>query len=300
MIAFTRRIVTHMRPDWDAIMSCWLLQRYGGFTDADIVFVRAGETDTTAAAVVDTGRMYHPLTNRYDHHQFNYDESAANLVAQALDLPVWLRPLVALVHAGDIGHADADTSKHLGMHALLAVLRRNDGITDTALVVRGYEILDLLAADLAHQAQGAAEVLAKTLATSPDGRVVLIRNGSKATSDAAAAAGAEIVIFWQDTPVTVTIGMVASRGTGHHMGKIVQRIQQRLRAGTCGLSVSGQRVLLNELAGWFLHETGWYAGRGSHLSPNPQPFAGTPAMLVRFAEMVAETLGQPVMGAEEN
>ena len=40
-------IATHTSPDWDAITSCWLLQRFGGMADADVVFVNTGAPDPT-------------------------------------------------------------------------------------------------------------------------------------------------------------------------------------------------------------------------------------------------------------
>src|SRR3972149_4062797 len=53
-------IVSHVSPDWDAITSLWLLQRFGGFATAAIELVNTGKPDPEilagAAVVVDTGR----------------------------------------------------------------------------------------------------------------------------------------------------------------------------------------------------------------------------------------------------
>lgn len=80
-------IVTHLRPDLDAITSVWLIKRfYPGFSQADLAFVPAGDTyqNQTADSVknvvhVDTGM------GKFDHHQFRDRSSAALRIFQYLN-----------------------------------------------------------------------------------------------------------------------------------------------------------------------------------------------------------------------
>lgn len=43
-------IVTHTSPDWDAIGSVWLLQRYGGLGAQPVAFVNTGAPDVALLA----------------------------------------------------------------------------------------------------------------------------------------------------------------------------------------------------------------------------------------------------------
>ncbi len=78
-------IVTHTAPDLDAILSVWLLKRYGNLDNADVVFVNTGNPDpdllAKADAVVDTGKVYDPENLRFDHHQLPGDESTSTCAA---------------------------------------------------------------------------------------------------------------------------------------------------------------------------------------------------------------------------
>src|SRR5579859_8114693 len=148
-------IATHVSPDWDAIASCWLLQRYGGMQDASIVFVNTGNPDQavleSADAVVDTGKALDPATRRFDHHQLPEpqatDASAAMHVyghLTGLDSGLWyLLPLIQLIHNGDIGGSGAAFSRELGIHALLSAMKARKS-SDAELLSFGYGLLDLL------------------------------------------------------------------------------------------------------------------------------------------------------------
>lgn len=83
-----KTIVTHIHPDLDAIMSCWLLVRFDQprFGDAKLAFVNAGETykgemvdGDNDVVHVDTGRGV------FDHHQPGVTKTcAAKLVMEHL------------------------------------------------------------------------------------------------------------------------------------------------------------------------------------------------------------------------
>lgn len=82
-----KTIVTHIRPDLDALASSWLILRYlPGWDEASVAFVPAGTTldnkDPDAnpdITHVDTGR------GRFDHHQFKAKLSATLIVFKYLN-----------------------------------------------------------------------------------------------------------------------------------------------------------------------------------------------------------------------
>jgi hypothetical protein len=79
-------IVGHLAPDLDCLTAIWILVRFGGAANAELVFVPSGETfeqrpvDTDPRIVhVDTGG------GRYDHHQRKSQSlCAAELVRRAI------------------------------------------------------------------------------------------------------------------------------------------------------------------------------------------------------------------------
>jgi len=81
-----KRIVGHLSPDLDCLAAIWILVRFGGAKDADLLFVPAGRTlddlptDSDPETVhVDTGG------GRFDHHHAaDHTLSAAELVRREL------------------------------------------------------------------------------------------------------------------------------------------------------------------------------------------------------------------------
>ena len=90
-------VVTHHRPDLDAVMSCWILLRFDApkYGDAKLVFVDAGKTyknlppdDDSNVTHVDVGM------GMYDHHQEGrYGTCASRLVWEMLVEEVVVSPL---------------------------------------------------------------------------------------------------------------------------------------------------------------------------------------------------------------
>ncbi|MEN9327398.1 MAG: hypothetical protein RI947_206 [Candidatus Parcubacteria bacterium] len=82
-----KTLVTHIRPDLDALASSWLIRRYmPGWSEARMAFVPAGKTldnkgpDADADIIhVDTGR------GNFDHHQFKAKLSATLIVFNYLN-----------------------------------------------------------------------------------------------------------------------------------------------------------------------------------------------------------------------
>ena len=63
-------IVGHLAPDLDCLTAIWILIRFGGAADAELVFVPSGETFEHRPVDIDP-RIVHVDTGggRYDHHQ---------------------------------------------------------------------------------------------------------------------------------------------------------------------------------------------------------------------------------------
>lgn len=291
-------LVTHTSPDWDAITSCWLLQRYGGMADAEIVFVNTGNPDpavlATATAVVDTGREYDPARLRFDHHQFPgqaaNDDSAALLVWADIVNPqrqyFYLEPLVLLVFAGDTGKPQygAEHSRTVGIHALLSAAKATRLMNDGELLLYGYTILDSLAAHLKARAEAAASLNKHTVYRSDDGLVWGLAGAPQGATWSAFEAGARIVVFWSVTPETVSVG--AMRGGESQEPSLRELVLGLMNDGECEAEWAPRwdTPEYHELTRWYLHQAGFFAGRGTAKAPNPEPLAADFQLLCRFLD----------------
>lgn len=283
-------IVSHVSPDWDAICSLWLLQRFGPFADAEITLVNTGAPDAellaNAAAVVDTGRVFDPRHWRFDHHQLSGAEANETCAAMQvyhrlifyrneIDLG-YLDPLIALIYAGDTGKATAAQSRQVGIHALLSAKKAGGESNDDMLLLWGYWILDDLAAHL-KRAYDARESLAQfTVYTSADGLLVALDQSSRAAVNAAHDAGARLVLWHRSFAATETIELWRG-GDGPDVDcRIVV------------LTAIGDPTLpqdeLDEMSSWYLHEAGFYAGRGSDKAPDPTPLQVRVAILAAYLD----------------
>lgn len=286
-------IVTHTSPDWDAIGSCWLLQRFGPFASAEVRFVNTGspdgETLTGAVAVVDTGRVYSPAQRRYDHHQDNYPDSAVARVAMDLDTPPWVVPLVDLIHHGDIGspREGADWSRLVGLHAALSGAKTR-GLDDAALLAYGYQLLDDVAAHLKAQHDARVMLDSVTVWKSDDGLVWAIQDGGPQSTRAAGELGARLVVYaytkpaTEDAPAQYGMGLWRCGGaetTTPHCGELAT-----LAATQAGGAVGA------ELDSWFKHPVGFFAGAGSDKAPRYDPPAPS---VVEVAQAISAAWVQP-------
>jgi hypothetical protein len=267
-------IVTHTSPDWDAITSCWLLITFGG-VPGPVHFVNTGAPDPLslmqANAVVDTGKVYESAALRFDHHMPGHTRCAAALVYEWLvqqrsDL-AYLAPLVALVNAGDTGKRTdgADWSRSVGIHALLSA-KKAQRLSDETLLDWGGCVLNDLAAGLKIRAEAALMLDMHTMYRSADGLFVALKNAPQAATGAAFEAGARLVLFRSDDVpladggVTHAIGMQRAGEWGEpDCGALVAAAMERpIDAVTTG-----------ELATWFRHPAGFFAGRGTLKAPRP-------------------------------
>lgn len=278
----TRIIVSHVSPDWDAICSLWLLQRFGGFEDATIALVNTGNPDpdvlASAAAVVDTGRKLDPLHNRFDHHQLLGAEAndccAASLVFQwlkPLDNPAhleYLAPLIDLIYAGDTGKPAANPSRQLGIHALLSAWKARK-VADTALIAIGYDVLDDLAAHLKRASEAAPSLDQHTVYRSADGLLIALDGAAQGATFAAFEAGAQLVVWYSPQEGTIAVGINRAPESGIDCGGLILGLLNDSECNVGPVEYGGPIYL--ELCTWYRHNSGFFAGRGTAKAPDTTP-----------------------------
>jgi hypothetical protein len=269
-------IVTHTSPDFDAIGAAWLLKRYGGLADHPVAFVNTGAPDpellSESTAVVDTGRVYDPRTLRFDHHQLPGAEASAT--SAALQVYQWLilhdpavdwnylTPLVMLIYAGDTGRREwgADWSRTTGIHALLSAYKATS-TSDQDVFDYGCHLLDLLAGHLWQRDQARRTLDEHTVYRSDDGLLVALRDAPEGASSAAHEAGARLVVFadYQRNAIGV---WRAGEWQEPHCGHLVELL---IVDGGVNADVIG------EADTWYLHQAGFFAGRGTAKAPREDP-----------------------------
>lgn len=294
-------IVTHTSPDWDAIASCWLLQRYGGLADAGVRFVNTGNPDpgllAEATAVVDTGRVADFGRLRFDHHHLTGAEARTSAATQVygyvasfvdqdmLPGPVsHLIPLVGLVNAGDIGDSHADPSRAYGIHALLSAQKARR-LSDEALLAWGYEVLDLIDERLRAEMKARLTLSQHVAYRSEDGLIVALHNAPQAATQAAFEAGARLVVFHSEYPDVPTVAVGIQRAPQHdfpHVGEILRvatsasadprtLVQGIALASLHNTHDPAREQAIDEMKTWFQHPAGFFAGRGTPKAPDARP-----------------------------
>jgi len=266
-----RTIVGHVSPDWDCIVALWLLQRFGGFADAEIKLVNTGAPDsdvlTSAAAVVDTGRVYDKYNNRFDHHQFpgaTANETCAAMQVYTHLLPGadlrHLKPLIELVLAGDTGNALANPSRQLGIHALLSAWKARR-VSDDLLLMRGFDVLDDLAQRLLDQQEATASLDTHTVYRSADGLLIALDGAAQGATFAAFEVGALLVVWHSPSEATIAVGINRAPESGIDCGRVV----------AAAIQSTDQHGVVDELVTWFCHNSGFFAGRGTPKAPDATP-----------------------------
>lgn len=268
-------IITHMSPDWDAITSVWLLKRYGGMEDHDVVFVNTGNPDpavlAASAAVVDTGRELDPTRRRFDHHHLPGKQSNQTCAAFQVFQHVapngeldHLAPLNALILNGDTGGRNygAEWSRLTGIHALLSV-RKARRETDDQLLAWGMAVLDDLAAHLKARDDARRTLDTHMIYQSTDGLFVALRNAPQGATFAAFEQGARLVLFANEAENAIGL-MRAGEWQEPHCGGLVDLL-------IVDSQVSAD--IITETDTWFLHPAGFFAGRGTKKAPRSDPIA---------------------------
>lgn len=286
-------IVGHVSPDWDCIGALWLLKRfYTPLADADIVLVNTGNPDRavldSAAAVVDTGREYDPARLRFDHHQLSGDLAnstcATDMVYTSLlnsdyEYLAWLNDLI---YCGDTGKPEAHQSRLVGIHALLSAQKAKRA-TDQQLLEYGFSILDDIAASLLARQEARTTLEAHTVYTSDDGLLVALHNAPQGATWAAFERGARLVVFYTESPDVPTYArgiMRASELTDPHCGELIDRV---VDSPSVSWRNSDMRA---ELAQWYKHEAGFFAGKGTAKAPCADPMVPSVVDVARAIDSV--------------
>lgn len=286
-------IVGHTSPDWDCITAIWLLMRFGGMEAADVRFVNTGAPDQVvlaqADAVVDTGREYDPARLRFDHHHL-HGRAASETCAAAMVFDhltggdyqhalFYLNQIVALVLAGDTGKKTdgADWSRIEGVHAMLSALKAR-GAADYTLLNYGMGWLDLIAEHSKARYEAQSTLALYSVYRSDDGLLVALKEAPIHATSAAFDAGARLVLFQSSSEATNAIGIQrASEWQEPHCDGLVSSL---LNDYDCGLD-DISTATYSELATWYRHQAGFFAGRGTMKAPDPRPILADLADIAR-------------------
>lgn len=288
-------IVTHTSPDFDAIGAVWLLKRVGGMDTWPVEFVNTGAPDpavlAAADAVVDTGREYDPKRLRFDHHQL--PGAAANgtcatkqvfdhLLSCGCDI-AYLAPLVDLILAGDTGRPEANSSRAVGIHALLSA-QKAARVGDVALLDYGMDLLTTLAAHLQARAEAARTLSTHTVYRSADGLVRGLVGAPQGATFAAFEDGARLVLFTSESPGSVACGVMRGGESNEPDCRVL--VLGLLNDGECEAPWAPRwdTPEYAEMARWFCHPAGFFAGRGTAKAPDPTPLTADFGALCRLLD----------------
>lgn len=260
----TMSVVTHMSPDFDAVGSIWVAERAGLIARGNYVvtFVSAGQTDPKADYVFDTGGEYDPERGRFDHHGDKNLPSATYLVWRTLNDDA-IKPLIDIINDCDLGVRNdiTITSRTVGLHALFSAFARTGLPKDQVLLDYGLSLLDLLGDRLQEQAL-IAETFSDYIECKGD-RVVAIANGSRGHTGYAFDKGYDLVLFYNETDVTTSVGMSRRSETPIMCNDLVDALL---------LQPDLPPALRLELMRWYRHPSGFFAGRGTAKNPDNTPF----------------------------
>lgn len=289
----TRYGVTHVNPDWDAIGAAYFAQLIWGEMEWKFVPQNNPPQDVLDGAfvVVDVGRFHNIKLRRFDHHQWSWADQkgicAASLVCvHGMDIdikrfdPLW--PLAYHVIQGDTGVRN-DVMKHsalMGMHADLSQMKRlSNNPSDTEVLYWGFAYLERKCEQLYFDYKVRQEVDEHIWHRYGDD-IVLLGNSTGALARAANEIY-PIVIFINEGDDTNTIGIQRQFGMNMHMGDIVEHILDH-HSDEPGFALELGGDGTEENKGWFKHESGFFAGRGTKTAPSTRPIEIDLNSLIEF------------------
>lgn len=293
-------IVTHTHPDMDAIAACWLLQRYGGYANANIGFVAKQATATNdevmvAQAVVDVGGVWDDKHLRFDHNHLGAGSQHTCATLQVYEYlankgaeVAHLRPLINLIFCADTGKKEhgAVTTYMSGIHAVLNGWKRRNDVElmerqerDTAILRKGYELLDCVDEALTTRYEAHEVMESRTTWISDDKVVRVLSEATPTMTHLAHEAGARMVVFasTQSDGARISYAMGIMRSDDHrhlNMGYLLNDALNRFGGEL-------EEAAVRELRRWYAHPSGFMVGRGTKRNPNHTPSAVDPVALAK-------------------
>lgn len=277
----SKLIVTHIRPDFDACTSVWLVKRYyPRFALADVVFLPAGDTyrnepaDSNPKVLhVDTG------LGKFDHHQFRERLSAAFRIyeylktvrkfsqfeAEALERMVELTTLIDNFEEVYFDNPTADIYE-LSIVQILEGIKIREA-NDHAVLEFMETALNGLLEILKRKIMAEAELAQAEVFKVKQYKCLVIRSKSKEASKLAEKSGYHLVLL-QD-PERGNVNMRVHPKAKFNLDKIYQAIS--LKEGSDK---------------WFYHASGHLLLNGS--SSHPQP--ATKLSLRTLMEIIRKNL----------
>ena len=192
-----KKIITHLNPDLDAVVSVWLVKRFlPGWGKAAVGFVSAGVSKGKQKGVdenpnvlwVDVGR------GKLDHHQTGKYLSAAKLCLGYIKKerrgkqlsPLEEKVLEEIIevatqvdNARDLNWEEVNEGRYqFSLHVLIGGLR-NLGKSDEEVTALGLELLDGVLINLKHKIRAEEELEKGTVFQTPWGEAIAVESGNK-------------------------------------------------------------------------------------------------------------------------
>ena len=194
-------------------------------------------------------------------------------------------PLADFITLGDTGSREFQMvhSYLMGMHADLQQFKRMSSPTDREVLYWGFAYLDRKREQLEFDEKIRNEI-GQHIWHQYGNEIVLLGNSTAALTRAANERY-PVVIFFNEGEETNTIGIQRQPGLGISMGDIVQHILDH-HGDEPGfreeLEGDGREYNGVPYWGWYRHESGFFAGRGTKVSPTTRPISIDMNSLVEF------------------
>lgn len=265
-----RKIITHINPDLDAVVSVWLIKRFlPGWEEAEIDFVTAdSSTEQNSGADADPDILYVDVgRGKLDHHQTGDYLSATKLCwnyvlaarEQKQFSPLEKKALEELVkvvtqidNARDLKWEEINQSRYtFYLHNLLDGLR---GLaeTDRQIIEFGFRALDAVLLNLKNQIKADEELQEGTKFQTPWGQGIAIEIGNKSVLLRGEVQGYAVVV--KKDPKTGGVQIYSRWDKGVNLTEVYNKFRE-----------------MDSEADWFLHATKRLLLNQASVNPNMRP-----------------------------
>lgn len=186
-------IVTHVRPDTDALVAVWILTRFGRCRDYELAFVPVGNRLAGARVIhVDTGGK------EFDHHQTSDHTCAAKLAYESVfpdgDEPA-VKAIVEYALKSDWYLLPKDDAAAFDLNAIIQGLNRTHPNEPVYVAETGFTILDAICENLRMRLVAESEYNKGYTFQSTFGSAFAVESGLPHIRDLAHQRGAKVVVF---------------------------------------------------------------------------------------------------------